>query len=194
MLYRVMRNLHLYAGLALLLLVLMYFFTGLMQIHRSWFGQGEAVASTQTQTLEPWLLPAEEGSLAEFLKQELRLQGRSGRPQVLQDGTREFRYFRPGQSQRVLLSADRVTATITTTREPWQQTFIALHRLHGYGGGWFHNLWAAFLDVTSTAMIVFGVTGIYLWWRLARRHWPGLLVLGSTYALAAATVLYLMLA
>ena len=67
MLYRVVRNLHLYAGLALLLLVLMYVVTGYLQIHRPSFGEGRPRVTTTTETLEPGVMPADSTALADFI-------------------------------------------------------------------------------------------------------------------------------
>jgi len=90
------------------------------------------------------------------------------------------------------VSADLKSATVTEHRFGWQRVLAGFHRLHGYGGGWLYDLWAVLYDLASAAMIVFAVTGVVLWHRLARPRWPGWVLLACGLAFTASTLSYLL--
>jgi len=108
------------------------------------------------------------------------------------DGTWTFEFFRPGHLTEVVVSADLKSATVTEHRFGWQRVLAGFHRLHGYGGGWLYDLWAVLYDLASAAMIVFAVTGVVLWHRLARPRWPGWVLLACGLAFTASTLSYLL--
>jgi hypothetical protein len=66
--------------------------------------------------------------------------------------------------------------------------------MHQYGGGWLYNLWVVFYDLASLALIVFAITGVYMWYKLEGRKRLGWILLGLSFAYAGAMVLYLIYA
>ena len=58
-----------------------------------------------------------------------------------------------------------------TKEQNARNILVGFHRMHGYGGGWLYNIWLVFYDLASLSLILFAVSGTYLWWRLARRRW-----------------------
>ena len=81
---------------------------------------------------------------------------------------------------------------MTTRTENARDVLVGFHRLHGYGGGWLYDMWVLFYDLASLSMIVFALTGIYLWWRLTKRRFWGWLCLGLSWGYAAVTVGWLL--
>ena len=57
--------------------------------------------------------------------------------------------------------------------EDARTTLVGFHRLHGYGGGWLYDIWVVFYDLASLALILFTLTGIYLWYRLTKHRLLG---------------------
>ena len=49
------------------------------------------------------------------------------------------------------------------------------------------------MDMVNAALIVFGFTGIYMWWKLSKRHALGWIMLLGGYGYAAAIIGYLLL-
>jgi len=47
-------------------------------------------------------------------------------------------------------------------------------------------------DLASLSLILFGLTGIYLWWRLARRRFWGYVCLAVSWGYTGVTIAYLM--
>jgi hypothetical protein len=66
------------------------------------------------------------------------------------------------------------------------------HRLHGYQGDPAYVLWAFIYDLSSLSMIIFALSGVYLWYKVERRRLAGWLILTGSTLLTAATIIYLM--
>ena len=115
--YNVIRRIHLYCGLIIVLFLMMYFVTGYLIIHRPWFGGPQNAVA---------------------------------------------------------------------------KTLVQLHRAHGYGGGAVRNAYIAFNDLASFSCILFAVTGVYLWWKTARRKALGLACLFASISYGLGMILYLM--
>jgi hypothetical protein len=83
---------------------------------------------------------------------------------------------------------------ITTTRENLAGVLVQLHRVHGYGGGPIWNAFVLFNDLASASCIVFAFSGVYLWWKTAKRKIWGVLCLTTSCAYTVGTIVYLMCA
>jgi hypothetical protein len=188
--YETIRKIHLYTGLTLLTFVVMYFITGYVLVHGDWFPGRDPQKSVRSEPLgRAEEKPPEAYSAS--LQEQFDLRGRRVPPQRLKDGRWRFRYVRPGTSYEALVSSAGDSVQITRSEERFRGTMVGFHRLHGYGGGWLYDLWAFAYDLASAAMVLFSLSGIYMWYRLTRRRWPGWIVLGLGFSYAAATVLYL---
>ncbi|MDX2153117.1 MAG: hypothetical protein SFV54_20400 [Bryobacteraceae bacterium] len=51
---------------------------------------------------------------------------------------------------------------------------------------------AFLMDLTSASMIVFAITGVYLWFQLEKRRLPGALILAAGFVYTASMVIYLL--
>ncbi len=170
------RRLHLIAGLILLIWVVMYFVTGWVMIHEKWFPRGPQKVTTS----EPLSL-SEPLATAEFIKNLESAYGIGGQrrpPKPLANGGWQFNWVRPGENTEAIVSAGAKQVSITRTHFDPGGWAHGLHRLHGYRGGWAYWIWAGFMDLASAAMILFAVSGVYLWWKTTRNKLPGLLCLG----------------
>ena len=112
----------------------------------------------------------------------------------MDDGGWRFRYSRPGTFHEALVTAAGDSVRIFRREENARTTLVGFHRLHGYGGGWLYDIWVVFYDLASLSLVVFSLTGIYLWYRLTRRRLLGWVFLGISYGYAGVTILYLMYA
>jgi hypothetical protein len=122
------------------------------------------------------------------------VRGQRGKLRRGAGGTLEIPCFRPGHLVTIRVTPDSGSAVVKEERLAWQRTMIGFHRLHGYGHGWRYDLWAVMFDLASASMIVFAATGVWLWHRLARRRWPGWLVLAAGLLFVLASVLQFLLA
>ena len=191
--YSLFRKVHLYAGLSLFTFVVMYFVTGYPIIHHDWFDDAEPVKSERTvELVHPPGEPLKE--YAVLLQDQLGLRGKRTLSRQLKDGRWKFEYWRPGTFHQVHVSADGVTAQVASRKENWRTTLVGFHRMHNYGGGWLYDVWVVFYDLASASLVLFAISGIYLWWRLTRRKLWGFVCLGISWSFAAVTICYLMYA
>ena len=188
--YETIRKTHLYTGLSLLTFVVMYFVTGWFMIHGSWFPASELRRSTRLEVLSgvPEMSPE---ACAAYLQDRFDLRGKPAPPQQMKDGRWRYRYAHPGVAYEVTLSAGRDSAQIVRTEEPFLRLMNSYHRLRGYGEGGFYSLWSLLYDLASAALILFAISGIYMWYKLTRRRWPGWLLLGLSFGYTVATMIYL---
>jgi hypothetical protein len=188
--YDLIRRIHLYAGLTLLAFVLMYFVTGYVIIHHDWFPSAEASRTTREEPLSA----APGAGVEEYsaiLQRQFNLAGKRQPPSRGKDGSWKFVYVRPGRTCEAVVPAAGNVVRITRSDLSTAATLVGFHRLHGYGGGWVYDVWAVVYDLTSAAMILFAVSGIYLWYKLSRRRLLGWLFLAASFGFAAGTVVYL---
>jgi hypothetical protein len=188
--YQLVRRLHLFTGLGLLLFILMYFVTGYVMIHSQWFGNSQPKTLVHTEPLEfpPGL--SEEG-MSRYLQERFDLRGQPGSVNRRPDGSRRFTFGRPGTAVEALVDAGGRQVTLTEKKLPFRGTANGFHRLRGYRGGAFYMVWAALYDLASAALILFAITGIFLWYQSTLLRWPGLLCLAASFGFTASMVVYL---
>ena len=191
-LYRIIRGLHLYTSFVLMVFVLMYFVSGYVILHGKWFG---AHPPTKTVREEKVATPvnSDPQELQLDLQNQLGLHGKPMPARKRNDGSWQFTYSRPGDVQQAIIHPDgRVEVTEST--QNFAGTLNAFHRLHGYSGGGLYVFWAVLYDLASASMIVFALSGIYLWYKITRRRALGWALLAISFAYAGGTMLYLVYA
>ena len=196
--YNAIRKVHLYTGLVILVFLMLYFVSGYVLIHRPWFGgqSGKPDPMTRTESLAGYTGPRTPDALAAYVPGHLALHGRVNVPppdNQPKDSIR-FSVFRPGTIHEVRIPHDDPeTLTIRTTRENAAGLLVHLHRIHGYGSGELaFNAYVLFNDLASVSCILFALTGVYLWWKTAKRKIWGVLCLAGSCAYGAGMVLYLL--
>ncbi|MCA8964756.1 MAG: PepSY domain-containing protein [Planctomycetes bacterium] len=110
---------------------------------------------------------------------EVRLRG-AGAPQL--------RYR--GQATEVSASIDRRQASVRDAAAfDFGRLLMRLHTAHGYGGDQLPRLlWAAVVDLMAGAMVLWAISGLWMWWQKRSYRRAGLWVLGFTGIGAAALV------
>ena len=191
MLYQTIRRIHLYTAFFLLSFVLMYFITGYVMIHEGLVEHRDPQKKTRNLALKYKGEKTPEAYGA-HLESTFGLEGKRQLPKHQENGSWEFKYFRPGTSYEAVISAAGDSVRITESREHLRRTLIGFHRLHGYGGGLLYDIWAVCYDLASLALILFTLSGIYLWYKLTQRHLLGWLLLFLSFGLTAATIGYLL--
>lgn len=190
--YPLLRRIHLFTGLMLLVFVLMYFVTGYVMIHAKWFGGREAKTTKYTEKLDINGNVADD-VLVRRLQTELGFKGQPSDPEHRKDGSTRLSFTRPGTGFQVVVVLG--TNLVTVTRKDFGFAGVAngMHRLRGYHGGWRYWAWSLLYDLASLSLIVFALTGILLWYQSTARRLPGWLCLTAGFGFTASMVLYLML-
>lgn len=186
------RRIHRACAFSLLLFVMMYFITGFVLTHGSWFGEASEQEVRRTVAFPAGVsVQPDPAGFAASLREVLDLRGKASTVQHRKDGTWRVSYFHPGHITELTVSADLTSVAAVEKRLGWQRVLVGLHRLHGYGGGALYDVWAVLFDLASASLIVFAVTGVLLWHRMLRDRRPGWLVLGAGLALTGSTIIYL---
>ena len=191
MLYQIIRRIHLYTAFFLLSLVLMYFATGYLMIHEGLLDNQNPDKKTRALHLKYKGEKTPE-AYAAYLEGNFGLEGKRQSPKHQDDGSWKFAYARPGTSYEAVISAAGDSVRITEVKDHLRRTLTGFHRLHGYGGGWLYDVWAVCYDLASLALILFTLSGLYLWYKLTQRHLLGWLLLFLSFGLTVATVGYLL--
>jgi hypothetical protein len=186
--YNIVRKIHLYSGLVILAFLMMYFVSGYMMIHRPWF-LGPPSTTTQTVTLDSiGALPIEQ--LAVEAKKRLELGGRTFFAPIQPPDMKRFFVIRPGTTVRVDVPAGGDVVHVITQRYGVVGTLIVLHKVRGYDDQWLFNAYALFCDLSGLSMIVFAISGVYLWWKRTKNRVWGVLCLSGSCVYAAGMMVY----
>jgi hypothetical protein len=96
-----------------------------------------------------------------------------------------FRIVRPGTIYEIAWANG--TAKVRTNKANFMGM---LNRIHHVGGMWHDftltNVWGFFVGVVSVSLLILGITGIYMWFKIHQERATGtvLLVLGMGYGLS----------
>lgn len=189
--YHVVRRIHLFSGLVLLLFILMYFVSGYIIVHRPWFGRAQPATVTRKVA---WTAPAglADEEISQYIQETFGLRGQRAPANHRSDGSVRFNFVRPGTTFEALLQPGSKELTITEKHLSAADIANGMHRLHGYHGGWFYYLWAFVYDLASTGLIVFALSGVVLWYQSTTHRLAGYLCLGASVGFTAAMISYLL--
>ena len=175
--YRYLRNTHLFLGLFCCFFLLMYGVSSVQMSHNRWFNNQPRVTESQS---------AVHGVNAREVANELMARGLRGELAAVTPtpAGANFRIVRPGTIYEI--SWAKGMAQIRTN----EANFMGmLNRIHHIGGLWHEftlvNVWAFFVGLVSVALLILGVTGIYLWFKIHQERLIGsvLLALGLGWGL-----------
>jgi hypothetical protein len=175
--YRYLRNTHLLLGLFCCFFLLMYAVSSVQMSHNKWFDNKPRVTENEI---------AVHGTNAREVAAELMTQGMRGELTAVaaKAAGASFRIVRPGTIYEIAWANG--TAKVRTN----EANFMGmLNRIHHVGGMWHDftltNLWGFFVGVVSVSLVILGITGIYMWFKIHQERAIGtvLLVLGLGYGL-----------
>jgi hypothetical protein len=191
--YPLFRKIHGYSGLMLLLFVVMYFVTGLPIVHPGLLPASEPRVTTDRVGLSLEGEPTAD-ELSRHVQEVTAFRGRAVSTVRDDDGRWQLAYERPGTSLRVEVGPDLATASVREEDRGLRGRVVELHRLHGFHGGIAFGLWGLLYDLVSVSMIVFALSGIYLWYRRTRDRRLGWVMLAVSWGFALFTTVYLAVA
>jgi hypothetical protein len=187
--YKIIRKIHLIATLILATFIVMYFFTGLIMIYEETFQRSNTSVRKFKEKIEG-IRSIEPDSLVRWSKFKFDLSGqfriRENEKRVLVD------FNHPGTTASVRVLRDIDTVYVEIRKGNLNSVIHQYHRLHGYHGGLEYYAWAFVYDLSSLSMILFALTGLYLWYKTERNRLPGWIVFAASTALTFATILYMM--
>lgn len=189
--YNLMRRVHLFSAFTLLVFILLYAVSGLVMEFPKLWPPDVAAPTTRSAPFNYAALPGAPDSPASvaYVKDVCGLHGKpSGVHLNKATGTCDYKFegVHGIDAARLLKDADHITIT-----ERPAGLLAALHRLHhltGFVGGGVYPVWGVIFDLACAGLLLFAVSGVYLWHKLTRRHALGwiLLAAGMGFTLAVA--------
>jgi len=166
--YQKLRSIHLATALFSLIFLLAYEFSAVEFAHRKWFSHPNH-STTETRQMTPGITDAR------ILAREWRgeLSEIENSPGVL-----KFRVMTLlGSTHEVSYSIATGATTIVTNTVGLGTQMAFVHVAHG--------IWAVIAGVVSIALLIMGISGIYLWFKNHKERWIGtaLLLAGAVFSI-----------
>lgn len=70
----------------------------------------------------------------------------------------------------------------------WRRTLLDLHKTHVYEGSMAQIFWVIIVDIMAFAMVIWGLSGAYMWWKMKKTRHIGKVLLISAFTIAAVMV------
>jgi hypothetical protein len=184
--YRLLRNIHLALALLSLPFLLIYGFSSIQMTHASWFQQ-------KPQVIETHVTSSSGGSDARKLARELMDRyGLRGELQQIFTTPIGFklRIVRPGTAYEI----EYTSATGETVVRTSSASFMGLlNRLHHAAGFWHDyrpiHLWSGLVVWTSTAVILLGISGVWMWFTRRQDRVIGIILLAANLGISLTLLL-----
>lgn len=172
--YRLLRNTHLFLGIAAFLFLLMYGISAVQMAHNQWFSTKPVVTETRVS------LPPETPDNARAIARELRNSGVRGELRQVNATAAGYQLEieRPGAHYQVEYTRASHEAKVRVRTAGF---IFMLNRIHHIGGMWHDygpiNAWGVLVGLVSASLIVIGATGIYLWFKIHSERVIGMALL-----------------
>ena len=186
--YSLIRTIHLYACFFLAAFVMMYFVTGLIMIYESDFKRANQEFKMREAMTYDRLLNT--GTLVEALQRRFDIRGQY--TLRVEDQRTLINFRHPGATAEVIIPHDVDSVFVTKRIGNVFSTMHQFHRLHGFYGGLNYIAWSVMYDLSAVSMIIFALSGFYLWYKSERVRVIGWLVFGASTILTALTIIYFM--
>jgi len=174
--YQTIRKIHLYTAMVVMVFLSMYFITGFLLARYDWFDHDPMNKKNRIARLDLSRFRIDDNFPGKVRKM-LSIRGKIDQQKLNADGTQTIRIIRPGETTVITVSADLMSAKIETMPQNIHEIISFYHRIHGYGGGLKYDLYLFMMDLTSFSLIIFVITGVYLWLKILRNKFWGLLLL-----------------
>lgn len=187
--YRSIRNLHLILGVFVSIPLIVYGVSAVQMAHPKWLPTSY---STARRSLElPPLVFNDARALSARLVESYGVRGELEESEVTADQI-HLTMFRPGAVNEV----NYTRHTGLTTIETRVNGIIAMmNRLHHLAGvtheGFGFNVWGWLLGLVSIALIVIGISGIYLWFKLHSERVVGVILLTASLGFSLTLIVLL---
>lgn len=187
--YQIIRKIHLYASLSIVLLLLMYVITSYLMIHSELFDTYKQTENVVELAIEP--SDVLEENWTKFIDKH-NIRGRLTRENISPSGEITKEYSSVSGSFKITVSSNKNLVTIKKQKKSLTGTLVGFHRQHGYQGPVQYTMYAAMLDLVGVNLIVFAITGMVLWLKLLKNNRIAWAVLLAGLAYVSAIVFYLM--
>jgi hypothetical protein len=190
MLYRWLRDLHLYFGLFISPFILLFAASVFYLNHGKLIPGGEPPADAYRDLIIPDGFDRLKGrqavERAKALLAQLEVSGEIGFLRyVSKDRHLVFPVSKAGSEATVDVDLDARSATVTRRSMNLWESLSYLHKLPGphnvaIRGNWIGiQIWRLFADATIYLLLFISLTGVYLWWAIKAERWIGMTLMAA---------------
>lgn len=183
MLHRWLRNTHLILGLLAFPMVVVYGMSAVQMAHHEWFSLKPAVVESE---VEAGAFTGTDGrALAQSLMDRYAMRGDLLQVKATGEGI-QLRIARPGTVYDVEYVRQTGKAKVKTSVAGFMGMLNRLHHLAGLKHDYrLLNMWGGIVAFVSVALILLGLSGVYLWFKIYDERAVGaiLLTLSLGYSL-----------
>lgn len=188
---RLLRSVHFFSSILIFAFVLLYIFTGLVMSKHEWFPHGEEAKVIQVKPLNYLPDTSKLENFGNEIKEQFGISGRMEYRRTSKNGI-IYTFYRPGVRNVVNVHSALDSLTITRTEKlTFGEVSTRIHRLHGFKGGTLYLVWGVLVDLAAFSMIVFAVTGFWIWYRSRKVHQYGWLFIVPFVILATVMFIFL---
>ena len=188
--YHIVKKIHLYASLSIVILLVMYVLSSYFMIHYDFFKTYDWDETEIEMVLES--AEFSEEKLQQFLSKNA-ISGKLINENLQSSGDWTRKYSRAGNEHVLRFYADESILKITTRQAKLPGFIVGLHRIRGFEGPWQYIVYGVLLDVVGISLILFAVTGAILWMKLLKNDWIAWVVFGAGFLYVASILAYLLI-
>ena len=172
--YRLLRNTHLFLGVAAFLFLVMYGVSAAEMAHPRWFSMKPTVSETRVTLTQG--TSDDPRAVARALR-SIGVRGDIGEVSA-SDAGYKFDVARPGAYYQIEYARAKREAKVRTHTNGFMAVLNRIHHLRGVGHDFAPlNAWGVMIGLVSTGLILLGVTGIYLWFTIHSERAIGVVLL-----------------
>ena len=175
--YKALRTIHFYSAVLTAVFLLLFFITGYLINRYNWFDHRPVEPIVRTYEREIPNFPTDR-ALAHWVKKELKITGKIDWIGGGEVDDKSIEIVTPKLNHMIKVSKKSGKLVHETRQNNTFEMLSVMHRVHGYGGGLWYDIYLFAMDLASLALLIFAISGIYLWLRLLRMKWLGWLILG----------------
>jgi hypothetical protein len=189
MLHRWLRNTHLILGLLAFPMVMVYGVSAVQMAHHDWFSEKPTV--TESEVDAGPFGPSDGRALAQSLMDRYAMHGEVQQVRTTDEGIR-LRIVRPGTVYDVEYVRQTGKAKVETSVAGFMGMLNRLHHAarmnHSYEPV---NIWGGLVAFVSATLILLGLSGVYLWFKIHDERVIGaiLLALSLGFSLTLITII-----
>ncbi|UZR97179.1 PepSY domain-containing protein [Chondrinema litorale] len=185
--YKLIKKIHLYAGLSTTALLIMFILTSYLMIYHKSFSH-ESTKETQLLDVEQNL--ASEAEWTQWIEGN-NITGRLVRSELNKQENPFQEYAHAGGNTRITYLSEQNKMEVVQTHKSTSDALEGIHRLRGFGGGFSYNLYAILLDLLGISLILFTITGIFMWMKLLKHDKWAWIVFVCGFLYFSFTLIYL---
>jgi uncharacterized iron-regulated membrane protein len=183
--FPLVRKLHLYAAFAIAAFLVMFFVTGTVIIMDETFSR----KSTREVSKKLFIGNESEFVVVARLRKQFQILGEERKK--IEEKQTVYTYFRPGHRAEIIFPANEDSASINFSDGSFGILMSDFHRLTGFKG-LAHILWGVLYDLSCIALFLFGLSGLYLWWKIEKNKLAGGFFFLASTAITVFTIWYLL--